>query len=86
MGFTLGGKKISIKKFKTRCMIFSGLVIIVGILIAIFPSVSAGTLMVDQYLLQLALATIFLGPVAIFLVMYTLENRSEQPAPTNVEN
>jgi uncharacterized membrane protein len=66
--------------------IFGGLVILAGILIAIFPSVCAGTLVVDQHMLQLALATIFLGPVAILLVMYTLENRSEQPAPTNAES
>jgi len=76
-GFILVGKKVNIEKFKTRYLTFSGLVILSGILVAVFPSLQAGMFVVDQYLLQLSFAIIFLGPAVLLLVMYTHATKSE---------
>lgn len=76
-GFILGGKKANIEKFKTRYLTFSGLVILAGILVAVFPSLSAGMFIVDQYLLQFSFAIIFLGPVVLLLIMYAHATKSE---------
>ncbi len=83
-GFILGGKKVNIEKFKTRYLTFSGLVILAGILVAVLPSLHAGMFIIDQYMLQLSFAIIFLGPVILLLVMYTQATKSECRAPTIV--